>query len=367
MRTGQPSPGNRSPTAGVLWAAGFLVGGLWLVGRLQSVVVPLLLGWFIAYALDPVLDRLEARRVPRPLGILVLLAAAFVALGVLVLLVVPALADQAREAFGALPGYVEAARRALEPRLERLLGRPVPALEDAEAWARALAALKGAVPDLGTRLAGAAAQVLANAWGVVSTVLGLALIPVFAFYMLLDLNGLGDRAVSLLPVRHQPLGRRILARSDEVLGAFVRGQLTVCVILASVYSLGLTLVGIDMPWVVGVLSGALFIVPYLGTLVGLVLASLLALLKFGDWAHLLGVWGVFAAGQALEGFVLTPRIVGDRVGLHPLAVLVAVLAGGELFGVVGVLLAVPGAAVLRVGLAEFLDRYRRSSLYLGEL
>jgi predicted PurR-regulated permease PerM len=213
--------------------------------------------------------------------------------------------------------------------------------------------------------ASVSASVFSNAWSLVQGLLSALLIPVFAFYLLLDFNGLGAKLVGCLPVPAQPTGRRLLDRSNEVLGAFVRGQLAVCGALALIYSVGLTFTGIDMPWVVGLLSGALFIVPYLGTAVGIVLGSLLALLKFHDVAHLLGVWAVFAVGQGLEGFVLTPRIVGNRVGLHPLAVIVAVLAGGGLFGFTGVLLAVPAAAVLRVGLDEALRTYRASSFYRG--
>ncbi|GAB6063788.1 AI-2E family transporter [Deferrisoma palaeochoriense] len=345
-----------------LWALAAVAAGLWLLARLETVVVPLLVGWFIAYALDPLLDRLEARRIPRAAGILILLTFASLLAVLAVVVVIPALVEQVRDATRALPGYVAAARSAWLPRLEAWLGRPLPA-DPAQGLSELLAAVGTSLPDLGTKAAAVAGRVVANLWSLVGTLLGLALIPVFAFYLLLDFNGLGERLVGLVPLRHQALAGRVLDRADEALGAFVRGQITVCAALALVYSVGLTLTGIDMPWVVGGLAGALFIVPYLGTLVGVVLASLLALLKFHDLAHLLAVWGVFAAGQALEGFLLTPRLVGNRVGLHPVAVIVAVLAGGELFGVVGVLLAVPAAAVLRVGLSEGLALYRASAWY----
>ncbi len=355
----------RKAVATSLWALAFVAAGLWLLARLEAVVVPLLLGWFIAYVFDPVLDRLETWRVPRAVGIAILLMLVFVAAAVVALLVVPALVDQAREALRALPGYIEAAGAALRPRLESLLGGT--SLLDTSGVVSAVAArLRDALPELGPRVAGLAGRMFANVWSLLQALLGLALIPVFAFYLLLDFNGLGERTVRWVPVRHQDRARRMLDRADEVLGAFVRGQLTVCAVLAVVYSVGLTFTGIDMPWVVGTLSGILLVVPYLGTVTGLVVASALALLKFHDLAHLLAVWGVFAFGQALESFLLTPRIVGDRVGLHPLAVIVAVLAGGELFGPVGVLLAVPGAAVVRVGVLELLETYRSSAFYRGE-
>jgi len=345
-----------------VWGLAAVAAGLWLLARLEAVVVPLLLGWFIAYALDPVLDRLETWRIPRAVGIFLLLTGAFLLAFLSVVVVIPAFVEQVRGAAGALPGYLEATRGAWLPRIEGLLGRPLP-VDPAASLAEILKAVGANLPDLGSRAAALAGAVAANLWRLLGTLLGLALIPVFAFYLLLDFNGLGERVVGLLPPRHQGLANRILSRADEALGAFVRGQITVCAALALVYSVGLGFTGIDMPWVVGTLAGVLFLVPYLGTLVGLVLATLLALLKFHDLAHVLAVWGVFAAGQALEGFVLTPRLVGNRVGLHPVAVIVAILAGGELFGAVGVLLAVPSAAVLRVTLAELLALYRTSAWY----
>jgi predicted PurR-regulated permease PerM len=332
--------------------------------RLRSVTTLLVVSWFLAYVLDPVIDRLERRRIPRAAGVVLLLLVACALSAAAVLLVVPGLTDQVQTVARALPGYVRGVQTELLPRIEALLGRPLP-LDASALIAQATTALQGSLPTIATGAAAVFGRLFANAWNLVQALLSALLVPVFTFYLLLDFNGLGERLAALLPRGAQPVGRRLLDRCDEVLGAFVRGQLIVCAALALVYSAGLTLTGIDMPWVVGILSGALFIVPYLGTAVGLVLGTLLALLKFHDLGHVLGVWAVFAVGQGLEGFVLTPRIVGNRVGLHPLVVLLAILAGGELFGFTGILLAVPTAAVLRVGLEEALQAYRRSAFYRG--
>ncbi len=354
----------RSPLATSLWLALGGLGALWLVVRLDAVVTPLLVAWFVAYALDPLVDRLETWRVPRAAGVVLVLLGLGLLAAAAAVLVAPALAEQVRGAARALPGYVRSAQETLLPRAEAWLGRPLSA-ELASRADEAARQLQEALPAVVSWAVGAAQAVFAGAWGLVAALLGFALIPVFAAYLLLDFNGLGQRLVELAPAAYREGAQRFLERADGVLGAFVRGQLTVCAALALLYSLGLTLVGIDMPWVVGILSGALFLVPYLGTVVGIVLGSVLALLKFHDLAHLLGVWGVFAVAQLLEGFLLTPRVVGDRVGLHPLAVIVAILAGGELFGFVGILLAVPGAAVLRVALAEGLEAYRGTAAYRG--
>jgi predicted PurR-regulated permease PerM len=350
----------------LLWAglACALAGALWLAVRLQAVFVPLLLAWFLAYALAPVLDRLEALRVPRAAGICALFAAVLAAFAAFALLVLPTLAQELRQAASALPAYAARAQESWLPRVESLLGRPLPT-EAGELLRETAAALQERLPGLVPQTVAAVGRAFASAWSLLAAVLGLALIPVFAFYLLLEIRGLGTRIVSLLPSGARPAAGRVLERSDAVLGAFVRGQLTVCAILGLVYAVGLSFTGIDLAWAVGLLSGALLVVPYLGTLVGVALASLLALLKFQDLAHLLAVWGVFTAGQLLESFVLTPRLLGERVGLPPLVVMVAVLAGGELFGFVGVLLAVPAAAVLRVGLDEAYGAYRVSALYRG--
>ncbi len=224
-------------------------------------------------------------------------------------------------------------------------------------------AVKSAVPTVG-KLAGQALKgVLAGGLGIVVTLLNLLLVPVFTFYLLRD----WDRAVAgvdaLIPAPQRPLVRRVSREIDGRLQAFVRGQLTVCLALGVLYSIGLLVVGIDLAIVVGMLSGLLFIVPYLGTAVGIVAASGLALLAFGvDW-HLVGVLGVFGGVQLIEGMVLTPWIVGDKVGLHPLVVMIALLVGGNLFGIAGMLLAIPVTAAAQVLLVEWIQAYRASDAF----
>jgi predicted PurR-regulated permease PerM len=347
------------------WVAGVVLAGVWAVLRLRTLATLLLVSWFLAYVFHPIVTRLERRRIPRWVGVILILTVVAGCTAAAVILVVPALSEQVRSVAEAFPGYVQAAQQNLSPRLEAWLGRPLPT-DAAEALGEAARALQGSLPTVARGAAQVAAQVFANTWSFIQVFLSLLLIPVFAFYVLLDFDGLSGRVVRLVPVYIQPVVRRLLERSDEVLGAFIRGQLGVCATLALVYSMGLTFTGIDMPWVVGLLSGALFVIPYLGTLVGILLGSLLALLKFHDFVHVAAVWTVFAVGQGLEGFLLTPKFVGHRVGLHPLAVILAVIAGGELFGFVGVLLAVPGAAVLRVGLAQAMEAYIESDFYRGE-
>lgn len=348
-----------------LWLVAAGIAILWLLSRLETVATLFLVSWFLSYALHPAVQRLAKWRIPRPLAILILFAAAGLAVAVFAVVAVPTIADQLYALAAALPTYAQNLKTGLLPQLESVVGRPLP-VDPSSLLSEAVGNAQKILPELARGTATVFGRVFANAWNLLQGLLTALLVPFFSFYLLLDLEGLGGRITELFPRGWQPRVKDLLTRCDEVLSAFIRGQLTICCVLALVYSVGLTLTGIDLPWVVGLLSGLLFIVPYLGTAVGVVVGSLLALLKFHDLGHLLGVWAVFAVGQSLEGLFLTPRIVGHRVGLHPLAVIAAVMAGGELFGFLGVLLAVPTAAVLRVGIREALSVYRSSTVYRGD-
>jgi predicted PurR-regulated permease PerM len=195
--------------------------------------------------------------------------------------------------------------------------------------------------------------------------MNLALLPIFTFYLLSEWDRMVDFVAALVPLRLRPRVNRLARDVDERLAAFVRGQLTVCVVLAVLYSLGLLLADVDMALGIGLLSGALFVVPYLGTIVGIALASVLCLMKFGIDIHLLYVALAFGIPQFIESWYLTPKVVGDKVGLHPLIVMIALLAGGGLAGIWGMLLAIPLTAVLDVLAREGLTMYRDSSVFHG--
>ena len=191
----------------------------------------------------------------------------------------------------------------------------------------------------------------------------LVLIPVLFFYFLRDWDRLVAKVDHLMPRHVEPVVRRLANESDQVLGAFLRGQLSVMAALAVIYSIGLTLVGIDLALLIGMAAGLISFVPYLGAILGVVAALIAAVVQFGDWFHPGMVLLVFAIGQATEGMVLTPLLVGDRIGLHPVAVIFAIMAGGQLFGFLGILLALPVAAILMVGVRYLHERYLRSELY----
>lgn len=344
--------------------AGAMVALLVLVYVLLSVFsgvsVPVLLAVTVAYVLNPWVTRLQRRGVERTWGSALVFAGGTLLLLAFLLYLVPVLRDQALK----LPGLISEALRRLVPRVEELVGRPLPELvrqRTAELGAQASQLLQ----DVGPVVAGVLAAFASNTARVVTTLLGLLLVPVMGFFFLQDWPQLMQQVQRLVPRRAVGLVDRRFAEVDEVLSAFVSGQLTVGSILSVIYAVGLSLGRIEMALVIGAIAGFGNMVPYLGTAVGVVLAVLGVVLSWhGPW-QLAVVVATFVVGQLAEGFVITPRVVGDKVGLSPVTVILAVLAFGDLFGFTGVLLAVPTAAILKVVLRVVVERYQRTALYTG--
>ncbi|WP_425538027.1 AI-2E family transporter [Myxococcus stipitatus] len=348
-----------------LWWSGVMVGSLGLVFALLAVfggvAVPVLLALSGAYIFNPMVTSLEKRGLDRTLGTTLVFTAGTLLLAGAVLYLIPVFRDEALK----LPDFFRRASTQVVPRVEALLGRSVPDLVR-----QRTAELGQQASDLVQSAGPAAARLLAafagNTARFVATLLGLAVVPVLAFFFLQDYPRLMGRVRDLLPRRAVGLVGRRFAEVDEVLSAFVRGQLTVGALLSVIYAAGLSAARIDMAIVIGVIAGFGNMVPYLGTGVGILLSLVGLMLSWqGPW-QIGMVVGTFVVGQMLEGFVITPRIVGEKVGLAPVAVIIAILAFGELFGFVGILLAVPVAAILKVVLRVVIQRYQRTSLYMGE-
>ncbi|MBC7961862.1 MAG: AI-2E family transporter, partial [Steroidobacteraceae bacterium] len=222
-----------------------------------------------------------------------------------------------------------------------------------------------AAPDLMKPLLAFLQKALSSTVSVILAVLGYLIIPVYLFYLLFDLPRLKHFIESFIPERFRSGYSDKLAEVDTVLSGFMRGQLSVCAILALLYSVGLYFIGIDLAIAIGTLAGVTFIIPYVGTIIGIFLSVVMALLKFNDILHPLLCLGWFGLVQALEGMVITPKVVGDTVGLHPLVAIVALLIGGQLFGIIGMLLAVPVIAVLQVFMRSLAVYYRNSEFFRG--
>ena len=329
-----------------------------IVYLLSPVLMPFVAAALFAYLADPIVDRLE-RRMGRGLAVsLVFLIVAIVVTAVLLVLV-PFIEHQIGNFLTQLPIWVDWFQTRATPWLEARFGISPDVLDTQ----RIIGALQANWREAGGFAASALTHVSKSGLTVIGWVLNLVLIPVVAFYLLRDWDVLVERIHALIPRSIEPVVSRLARESDDVLGAFLRGQLSVMVALGVFYGVGLWMVGLSVGPLIGMVAGLISFVPYLGAITGVVMGVIAALVQYQDWYHVLLVLGVFVVGQSLEGYVLVPRLVGERIGLHPVAVIFAVLAGGELFGFLGVLLALPFASVAVVVLRYFYQRYTESALY----
>ncbi len=326
---------------------------LWLLG---DVLLPFLVGGAIAYFLDPVADRLERLGLSRAAATATITLVMVMVMVLLVLAVIPTLVSQTAALVNAAPEIAK--------KIQTFLTERFPELTDETSIMRQTLADIGAfIQSKGGEVA---KGVLSSISSVVSAVIFIVVVPVVAFYMLLDWDRMVARVDELLPRDHVTVVRALGRQIDSVLAGFVRGQLSVCLVLGTYYSVALMLAGLDFGLVVGAIAGAITFIPYVGAIFGGALAIGLALFQFwGDWVSIGIVAGIFAAGQFIEGNILTPKLVGQSVGLHPIWLLLALSAFGSVFGFVGMLVAVPVAAAIGV-LARFAaDQYRASLLYRG--
>jgi predicted PurR-regulated permease PerM len=335
-----------------------LVGFGILIYLLSPVLTPFLVAALLAYLGDPLVDRLEAK-MPRSLAVTIVFICLFVVVGALLVLLLPALQQQVVALIKGLPRYIEWLQVNAAPWLQQNLGLDISLLN--------LETLKAAAKSHWQQVGGIAANIMnvisQSGMAMMAWLANLVLIPVVTFYLLRDWDELVAAVHELLPRHLEPTVSKLSKESDEVLGAFVRGQLMVMLALGTVYAVGLWIVGLDLALLIGMIAGVVSFVPYLGFILGFILAAVATILQFHDAMQLLPVLAVFGVGQVLEGMLLTPLLVGDKIGLHPVAVIFAVMAGGQLFGFVGILIALPVAAVIMVLLRHVHDRYRQSGLY----
>ncbi|WP_114391845.1 AI-2E family transporter [Oleisolibacter albus] len=341
------------------WLIGFSVFVLllWLLGE---VLGPFVAGMAVAYLLDPLVDRLERSRVPRWLATTLVLLSFVVVVLLALLLLFPLLRGQVEQLIHSVPGWVEWARNEAMPKLEALVARLAP--EDVERLRTAVGDYAGtAVSWVGNVLRG----VFSGGVAIVDIISVLLITPVVAFYMLRDWDKLLTAIDGWLPRPHAETIREQAREVDRTLAGFVRGQASVCLALGLFYAVALSLSGLKFGLIVGLFAGLLSFIPYVGSLTGFLASVGIAFFQYDEMWRVGLVAGIFIVGQAVEGNVLTPKLVGDRVGLHPVWVMFALLAAGSLFGFVGVLLAVPVAAVIGVLVRFGLRQYMASPLYIG--
>ncbi len=350
----------------LIWS-GVLVALVAFLLVFSEILPPFIFGAAIAYFLDPVADALERLGLSRMAATVVVLFIAVLIFALLALAVFPLLLDQFATLVRNMPNYIDTLRGRLEGlvgQIEAVTGTVAPLPENAPAARPASEQLREAAQGIGGRL-------LQSIWsgGVafVSTLAILVVTPVVAFYLLLDWDRLIARVDDLIPRRHLDEMRALARDVDLVLAGFMRGQFLVCIIQGTFYVIGLSIIGLDFALVVGMISGMASFIPYVGAILGLVLSMGLALTQFwGEWYSILAVLGVFLAGQAIEGNVLTPWLVGGSVGLHPVWLIFSLAAFGSLFGFAGLLLAVPAAAAIGVLTRYAVARYQDSRLYLED-
>jgi predicted PurR-regulated permease PerM len=335
---------------------------LYLFWLLAPVIMPFAVAGMLAYMGDPLADRLQRLGLGRTLAVsIVFIVLLLVTVGALILLI-PLISRQIDNLVENMPHYVEWARNTALPWVQAKLHLD-PTAFDTD---RLIQQIKDHLGSIGNAASVVLGKISRSSVGVILWLTNMVLIPVVAFYLLRDWDRLVAWIDSILPRSIEPTVAHLAREADSVLGAFVRGQLLVMLALGIFYGVALTLMGLSVGPLIGMIAGLLSFVPYLGFIVGFGSALIAALVQYGDWTHVLLVAGIFTVGQLLEGYVLVPKLVGDKIGLHPVAVIFAVLAGGYLFGFLGVLLALPAASVILVVLRYLAERYRQSDLYMEE-
>ena len=343
------------------WLAFTIATGV-LVWLLAPVLLPFVISMFFGYLGDPLVDRLERARMSRTFAVFLVFFTMTALLALVLVLLVPLLSDQIRHFVEQMPTYAAWLRNTVLPWINLHAHIDLSPYIDPQR-------LAGFLREHWEKAGGVAENVLGglsrSGLVLIEIIANVCLVPVLSFYFLRDWDVLVVRVDALLPRNIQPTIARLASESNEMLGGFLRGQMAVMVSLAVIYSLGLWLVGLDLALLIGLIAGLVSFVPYLGVITGILLSVIAALVQFGDGVHVLMVLAVFTVGPMLESFVLIPRLVGNKIGMHPVGVIFALMAGGQLFGFLGILLALPVSAVAMVLLRYAHERYTSSRLYAG--
>lgn len=368
----------RKPLVKVILAATLLAVLLWSMNRLKEVLTPFAIAFAVAYFLNPPVNAMERGldRLLRPLPFLrkrlhprmaavgILAVVVVLTAAAVLLFVVPAAYHQASDTAAKVPDYLKILRAKVEPAYERLHVQYPQQTEEVQQ--RALTFLKDNLPQILSPMTRGLSAAFSSLLSFVLTLLNVFIIPVFAFYLLYDMNEIRAGVRDLVPLRHRAYLSSRLGEVDHLLSAFARGQVTVCLILGSFYAIALTSCGVPMGLLVGMAIGFFNLVPFMSYILGLPLALLLSWLDDQSLPTLGAVAVVFVVGQFVEGNVVTPRIVGETLGLHAVVIMLAVLVGGTLFGFIGMLVAMPTTAALSVFWADLRDWYLGSAYYRGD-
>ncbi|MBD7923001.1 AI-2E family transporter [Xanthomonas sp. CFBP 8703] len=346
------------------WAA-VILGVLWVIALLAPILTPFVLALLLGWLGDPLVDRLERAGRSRNMAVTLVFVLMLLLLVLALLILVPMLERQIVTFIDVLPQARDWFTGTAIPWAEQKTGLQLMAWLDPE---RLIEWIRGHWQQAGGVAATFFGYLSRSGFAMVTWVVNLVLLPILTFYFLRDWDILVERVAATIPRNHVATVGRLARQSNDVLGAFIRGQFLVMLALGVIYAGGLSLIGLNLGLLIGIVAGLISFIPYLGATTGILLAILAALVqsKGFDLQLMILVGVVFTVGQLLESYVLTPRIVGDKIGLHPVAVIFAVMAGGQLFGFLGMLLALPVAAVANVLLHYLHEQYRQSELYAGD-
>jgi predicted PurR-regulated permease PerM len=342
------------------------------LGAIESVLFPVLSALLISYLLDPTVDWFEDRGWSRTMAIFIILAVGFGGLGLLLAFLYPAVSHQIGNVVEGAPKLVDSLEKDLVPWLEANAGIEIPK-SASDAVTEYGASIRGQLPNITQTLTSGITSMLSQMGSVAASVINLVMIPVFTFYFLRDFDRMKAAAKEYLPAANRDFLLDRAARVDDIVGMWFRAQCEVALILAGLYGVGLGVVfgvsgtGLAAGIAIGVLAGLLNVIPYFGFLIGFVLSMAMVLLEWNGVMPIVGVLAVFGIVQTLEGYVITPRVVGEEVGLSPVVVILALLIGGEVLGLVGVLLALPIAGGLRVLAPDFIAYYRAGPVFTGRV
>ncbi len=349
----------------ILFGLVLVVSASYLVAQLKEILIPVVISLLLAYLLDPMIDWFEAKGVSRTLAIVILLLGIMVALAAVVLLLIPLLGSEVASFANRVPQFVARIKSQAIPWVEHTLHVTVPRttteLADSLGYSLQELARQSVKP-----LRGLAGKAMQGAYYVLMVLGSLLLIPFLTFFFLRDFDKMASTIRGLIPVRHRPWADKTREDIDKTLSGWIRGQLLVMVVLGTLYSIGYSLVGIPLALLIGMLTGLMAFIPYLGAATGFLLALTMAFLDWNGWGQVAGVVGTFGTVQVIDALFVTPNILGHETGMSPAVVVLALLVFGKLFGFVGVLLAVPVAGVIHVLLARTAAAYRHSAFYLAD-
>lgn len=342
-----------------LWAA-ILIVSAFTIYSISNILLPFITGTFVAYALNPAVNKLEKWKISRGLTTPVLILSFFTLFGGLLFFAIPFLKTELINLAKLIPSYARKTLDTIQPHMD-ILSHYV----DTKDFSQLQETATSHIGDMLSWSLNLFARVLTNSLAIANLISLIILTPIISFYMLRDWPRITQAITKILPRSQLPVIIEQAHKINQVLGAYIRGQATVCLILIVIYTTGLSLVGLNFSLTIGIVTGILSFIPYFGVLIGVTAGIGIALSQFPDWSSIGMVAGVFITGQIIEGYFLTPKLVGDSIGLHPVWIIFSLLAGGSLFGFIGIVLALPIAAVVGVLVRFLLSLYLNSPLYLG--